>query len=227
MTTLRQSITDWAKRWSTRTQAEFRAIRRYPRDVRFRIFQTADESACLEIYQSLKAGFPPNGTDNFLASLRHRDSAIVVAEREGVIIGMGGISMSGENTATLWYGLVSPAYQGSGIGTALTLFRLCTLPSDEFGVMIYTLRKSQGFYAKLGFQSWFEWNDGDGHKHPAALLDLAGFRRDFVLDALRDRGVVLDGTLVPRPPDEVRFDRILHPDGRHHFTYRQAVPLEG
>jgi predicted N-acetyltransferase YhbS len=222
MTTLRQSIVDWVKQWSTRTRAELRAIRRYPRDVRFRIFQPGDEDACLGIYQSLEAGFPANGTDNFVAALRRSDNGIVVAERDGAVIGMGGISLSGKNTATLWYGLVAPAHQGSGIGIALALLRLCSLPSDEFAVFIYTLHRPEGFYRRLGFQTVSQWDDEHGCKHPWALLDLAGFRRDFVLDVLRKRGVVLEGTLAPRLGGGYLIDRIRLPDGRYQFTAREA-----
>ena len=222
MTSLRQAIADWAKRWSTRTRAELRAIRRYPRDVRFRNYHPADEAACLGIYQSLEAGFPTNGTDNFLASLRRPDSAIVVAERDGVVIGMGGISLTGKNTATLWYGLVSPAHQGSGIGIALALLRLCSLPSDDFAVFIYTLHRPEGFYRKLGFQTCSQWDDQHGCKHPLALLDLAGFRREFVLDILRTRGVALEGTLVPRLGGAYFIDRIRLPNGGYQFTARNA-----
>lgn len=222
MTTLRQTIADWAKRRSTRTIAEYRSIRRYPRDVRFRIYQPADEAACLGIYQSLEAGFPANGTDNFLAALRRSDASIIVAERDGVIIGMGGISLSGKNTATLWYGLVAPAHQGSGIGIALALLRLCALPSDDYAVFIYTLTKPESFYRRLGFRTFFQWDDEQGNKHPMALLDLAGFRRNFVLDILRTRGVVQEGTLVPKMEGTYYFDRIRLPNGRYRFSTRNA-----
>jgi predicted N-acetyltransferase YhbS len=222
MTTLRQAIADWAKQWSTRTQTELRAIRRYPRDVRFRIYQPADEAACLGIYQSLQDGFPAHGTDNFLAALRHSNSSIVIAERDGVVIGMGGISLSGKNTATLWYGLVSPAHQGSGIGIALALLRLCSLPSDDFAVFIYTLHRPEGFYRRLGFRTYSQWDDEHGCKHPAAMLDLAGFRRDFVLDILRTRGVALEGTLAPKLGGAYFIDRIRQPDGSYQFTAREA-----
>jgi predicted N-acetyltransferase YhbS len=222
MTSLRQSIADWAKQWSTRTRAELRAIRRYPRDVRFRLYQPADEAACLGIYESLQEGFPANGTDNFLASLRRPDNAIVVAERGGVVIAMGGISLSGKNTATLWYGLVSPAHQGSGIGIALALLRLCSLPSDDFAVFIYTLHRPEGFYRRLGFRTCSQWDDEHGCKHPFALLNLIGFRRDFVLDILRRRGVVLEGTMVPKQGGAYLIDRIRQPDGSYQFTARDA-----
>ncbi len=227
MTTLLQSIADWAKQWSTRTPTELRAIRRYPRDVRFRTFQPADEAACLGIYQSLEAGFPANGTDNFLASLRSPDSAIVVAERDGVVIGMGGISLSGKNTATLWYGLVAPAHQGSGIGIALALLRLCSLPSDDFAVFIYTLHRPEGFYRRLGFRTFSQWDDEHGCQHPFALLDLAGFRRDFVLDILRTRGVALEGTLVPQMTTGFLIDRFRQANGTYEFKARANDAPEG
>jgi predicted N-acetyltransferase YhbS len=227
MTTLRQSIADWAKQWSTRTRAELRAIRRYPLDVRFRIFQPADEDACLEIYQSLESGFPANGTDNFLTSLRSSANSIVVAERDGTIVGMGGISLSGKNTATLWYGLVAPAHQGSGIGIALALLRLCSLPSDDFAVFIYTLHRPEGFYRRLGFQTFSQWDDEHGCKHPFALLDLAGFRRDLVLDILRTRGVALEGTLVPRLGTGYLIDRFRLNNGTYEFKARPNDTPEG
>jgi len=225
MTTLRNAIADWAKQWSTRSRAELRAIRRYPLDVRYRLYQPADEPACLGIYQSLETGFPPDGTEDFLASLRHPDNAIVIAERNGEVVGMGGISLSGKSTATLWYGLVSPAHQGSGIGTALALLRLCSLPSDDFAVFIYTLYRPEGFYRRLGFDTFAEWEDDHGEKHPVAMLDLAGFRRDHVLEILRTRGVVLDGTLIPKTATEGAFiDRFRLPYGNYRFSPRDRAP---
>lgn len=225
MATFRQLIADWAKQWSTRTAAEFQAVRSYPRDVRFRIYKPSDEDACLEIYRSLEDGFPPNGTDDFLGSLRNPDNAFVVAVREGTVVGMGGISLNGEGTATLIYGLVSPAHQGSGIGTALALLRLCSLPSDDFSVIIYTLEKPKSFYRRLDFRVAFEWDDEHGQKHPAAMLDLAGFRRDFVLDILRTRGVMLEGPLVPRLSSGTLIDRFRMNDGSYQFKARdEGVP---
>jgi hypothetical protein len=227
MTTLRQWITNWAKQWTTRTLAEYRALHRFPRDVRFRIYQPADEAACLGIYQSLEEGFPANGTDNFLTTLRASDSSAIVAERNGVIVGMGGISLSGKSTATLWYGLVSPAHQGCGIGIALALLRLCALPTDDFAVFIFTLQRPEGFYRRLGFRTFSKWDDEHGSKHPLALLDLAGFRRDFVLDLLRARGVVLEGTLVPRLGTGYLIDRFRLNNGTYEFETRVNDTPEG
>lgn len=227
MTSPLQSIADWARRWAANTLAELRAVRCYPPGVRFRIFAPSDEAACLELYRSLESGFPEAGTDNFLASIRNPDNAYVVAERDGIVIGMGGISLSGECTATLYYGLVAPAHQGTGIGTALALLRLCSLPSDDFGVIIYTLRKPQSFYRKLGFQAWLEWEDRHGEKHPMAVLDLAGFRADRVLEILESRGVTLEGTLVPRLQARFLIDRSRQADGNYLFKPRpESLPEE-
>ncbi|MCW1884798.1 GNAT family N-acetyltransferase [Luteolibacter flavescens] len=200
-------------RWSTRTTAESRAIRRFAQDVRYRIYRQEDEAACVGIYRALESGFPSGGEPEFLERLRQSDRCIVVAERQGSVIGMGGISMESENVAMLWYGLVLPEHQGKGIGTTLALLRLCSLPSDEFNVFIYTLAKPRTFYRRLGFSICSEWGDEHGQQHPIANLHLGGFRRDFVLDILRSRGVIFKGPLIPCMKDSSAIGPIAGEDG--------------
>lgn len=217
-----RAILDHLLKWTASTEAECQAFRRFPDDVRYRTYQPSDEEECVAIYRDLESGFPNNGIEGFLESLRRPENGIIVAERAGRIVGMGGISLAGRNTAVMYYGLVSPGQQGVGIGTALALLRLCALRPGDLPptVFIFTLEKPQSYYRRFGFKTYTEWEDSKGGKHPTAFLDLTGFRPDFVRGVLRRRHVVLEGELTPQPSERLWIDKISRADGS--TEYRPA-----
>ena len=210
-----RSILDHLLKWTSSTEAEWRAFRKFPNDVRYRIYKSSDEAECLAIYRDLESGFPDKGTEVFLKSLRRPGNGFIVAERAGRVVGMGGISSAGRDTAVMYYGLVSPDQQGLGIGTALALLRLCALTPGDLPptVFIFTLEKPQSYYHRFGFKTYTEWEDSKGGKHPAAFLDLTGFRPDFTRGVLRRRNVVLEGELKPHPSERSLIDKIRRADG--------------
>lgn len=210
-----RAILDHLLKWTSSTEAECQAFRKFPYDVRYRLYASTDEADCIAIYNDLKSGFPDEGIDGFLQSLRRPANGFIVAERAGRIVGMGGISLTGKDTAVMCYGLVSPDQQGQGIGTALALLRLCALKPGDLPptVFIWTLQKPQTYYHRFGFKTYSEWEDSNGGKHPAAMLDLTDFRPDFTRGVLRRRHVVLEGELIPPLSGGVLIDKIELPDG--------------
>ena len=56
-------------------------------------------------------------------------------------------------TAWLTFGMVSPAYQGKGLGSALVLARLSLLPKPTHAapVLMTNVESSKAFYARFGF----------------------------------------------------------------------------
>ncbi len=213
------SVRDWFLRWNSQTRAEWHAFRTFPDDVRYRLFTPDDEAGCVALYRLLESGFPREGLDSFITCLSARASAIIVAERGGKVAGMGGISMSGNATASLYYGLVDPVHQGCGIGTALTLLRLSALPASDLSVFIWTLQQSQYFYCRFGFRPGFQWQDSEGIQHPGSVLNLDGFRPDFVRRVLQERGVALEGELILPPCTEPVIERIRLPEGTYEFRF--------
>lgn len=219
-----RALADHLLKWISSTEAECRAFRRFPDDARYRCYSASDEAECVAIYRALESGFPDEGIEEFLKCLRRTENGIIVAERAGRVVGMGGISLAGSNTAIMYYGLVAPDQQGLGIGTALALLRLCSLPPSDLPptVFIWTLKKPQHFYRRFGFRTYHEWDDSKGGKHPAALLDLTGFRPDFTLGVLRRRNVVLEGELIPRRVAQPFLDKIRLPDGATEYRVEEA-----
>lgn len=212
---LLRAILDTFLQWTASAEAECRAFRKFPDDVKYRLYTETDEADCIAIYRDLESGFPAEGIDLFLECLRRPGNGFIVAERAGRVVGMGGISLAGKNTAEMYYGLVSPDQQGLGIGTALALLRLCALNPVGLPptVFIFTLEKPQSYYHRFGFKTFGEWEDPKGGKHPTAFLDLTDFRADFTRDVLRRRNVVLEGELKPGLPERSLIDKIRLPDG--------------
>lgn len=219
-----RAILDTLLRWTASAEAECRAFRTFPDDVKYRLYSETDEADCISIYRELEAEFPPEGIQPFLECLRCPDNSFIVAERAGRVVGLGGVSLTGRNVATLYYGLVAPGHQGLGIGTALTLLRLCSLPPGDLPptVFIWTLENSQTFYHRFGFTTHTEWLDSKGGKHPGAHVDLAGFRPTFVRKILSRRKVVLEEELKPRPASIGFLDKIRLPEGN--IEYRSSAP---
>ena len=118
-----------------------------------------DVEACESIYQRNEPGrFPEAARSDFLAHIRSRDKALfLVAEVDGAIVGFGGITMDRKGkleVAHLVYGMVDPAHQRRGIGTALLLARIAMLPAPRrwWTVLFVPIAGSESFYQRFGFQ---------------------------------------------------------------------------
>ena len=125
-----------------------------------RVIAGADDvAACESIYRRNEPGrFPDAARGDFLAHIRSRDKALfLVAEVDGAIAGFGGITMDRKaklEVAHLVYGMVDPAHQRRGIGTALLLARLAVLPAPRrwWTVLFVPIAGSESFYRRFGFQ---------------------------------------------------------------------------
>ncbi len=118
-----------------------------------------DVEACESIYERNAPGrFPEAARSDFLAHIRSRDKALfLVAEIDGRVVGFGGITMDRKGKleiAHLVYGMVDPAHQRRGIGSALLFARLAMLPAPRrwWTVLFVPVAGSQSFYQRFGFQ---------------------------------------------------------------------------
>lgn len=99
--------------------------------------------------------FAPSEEAEFNFYLQHYLENYFVVEKNGQIIGSGGINYFNDKTeARISWDIIHPAFQGKGIGTVLTRFRLNHL-RDNSPVKVVYVRTSQlvyPFYQKMGFQ---------------------------------------------------------------------------
>jgi len=74
----------------------------------------------------------------------------VVAEEDGVVVGMGQVKSHGDGSRELASIAVVPARQGEGIGTAI----IKTLLAREPGVVLHLScrRELEGYYERFGFK---------------------------------------------------------------------------
>src|SRR3954454_23494267 len=95
----------------------------------FRRFALPDLPRCLEIYRLNEPGrFPRGVLQQYERVLLGQSSYFLVVEKAGEIVATGGMAYFQQpNVATFCFGLVHPAHQGRGIGTALLLARLALL----------------------------------------------------------------------------------------------------
>lgn len=130
---------------------------------RMRLIEEADYAACEEIFLlNEPVHFPParyGAFDLFKAWLRKQESLIVVAERGGLVCGLGGIAVDyvpAEDRRIAWlgFGMVHPDHHGHSIGTALLMCRLSLLPAGHLPMTV--CMQSAGapyrFYKRFGFQ---------------------------------------------------------------------------
>src|SRR5258708_5455550 len=103
------------------------------RPVQIRTYSPDDVVACRELYALNEPGrFPPGVLPEFEASLHSEGRLFLVAEKDGIICGCGGIAVASTayNQASLFFGLIHPQHQRQGLGTTLLLARLALLPDD-------------------------------------------------------------------------------------------------
>ena len=120
--------------------------------------RATDFDCCEEIYRANeKAHFPAGYFPTFSSWLRDQRALILVAEKEGTVNAVCGISaqeQEGYHFASLSFGMVHPSLHGRGYGTALLLTRLSLLRTDkpQTFVMLSTTGGSERFYKRFGFK---------------------------------------------------------------------------
>ena len=76
-----------------------------------------------------------------------------VIEVEGKVVGAGGTALNSDDTVSLCWGMVHNDHLGTGLGKALTDYRIAR-SREIFGekpLVIVTSQHTEGFYQKYGF----------------------------------------------------------------------------
>jgi hypothetical protein len=129
-----------------------------PPGLTIRPLQPADQAECLRIYLENEPGRFPSGVvpdfQRFLARHDYLKLACCLGDR---LTAVGGIGLArGLRSLRAWliYGLVDPALHRKGIGTALLLARLSTLPRPVRPVrlLLSNVPGSVSFFSRFGFQ---------------------------------------------------------------------------
>lgn len=122
-----------------------------------RAYRAGDHDACLALFDGNAAPyFAPSERADFAHFLDHEAATwgFQVAERDGRIIGCGGMAIDADGTtAHLCWGMVDRTLHRQGIGTALVSARLDkALQAEVHYVRLDTSQHSRAFYERLGFR---------------------------------------------------------------------------
>jgi GNAT superfamily N-acetyltransferase len=180
------------------------------RDITFRMVEDADIPTCLALYRANEAAhFPAGRFEYYEAKLRGHEFLTLLAMRDGRPIGCCGIhyttSTEGIPVGVLCFGMVDPAHQRQGVGTAQVLVRLALLTAtDDLAIAaMFAVPSSVSFYKRFGFEFDREARGDDGGTYPFGLLKAT---QSFIEDC---RGVL-----------EQRH--ISYPDVRDRIPHRKA-----
>jgi GNAT superfamily N-acetyltransferase len=131
-----------------------------PSGVTLRAFESRDRAMCLAIYKDNEQDrFPADFVVYFEFCLDCEDFLKLVLCINDVPVAIGAVSYRnrlGPANAWLAFGMVSPPYQGKGLGSALLLARLSLLPKPIYSVRLFitNVGASQAFYARFGFRPY-------------------------------------------------------------------------
>jgi predicted N-acetyltransferase YhbS len=127
-------------------------------DCYIRPVRDTDFDRCEEIYRANElAHFPQGYFPRFSTWLRDQRALILVAETNGVVEAVCGVSaqeQEGHHFAALSFGMVHPSVHKRGYGTALLLARLSLLRTAKHRtiVILTTTGGSERFYKRFGFK---------------------------------------------------------------------------
>ena len=177
------------------------------RDISFRLLEDADIPTCIGFYRANEAAhFPPGLVDYYESKLRAREMLTLIATRNGTPVGCCSItcatSKEGMPVATLCFGLVDPAHQRQGIGTAQLLVRLALLTTTkEVAVAaLLAVPGSVSFYRKHGFDFRRTTRGDDGRTYPLGVLVVSKGLIDHCRTQLAKRNIKYPDVshLIPR-----------------------------
>jgi len=172
------------------------------RDVSFRVMDDADIPLCLSLYRANEARhFPPGFFEDYAARLRGRQLLNLIAMRDGEAVGCGGLVYDANGNVWFCFGMVAPAHQRKGIGTALMLARLALLtPVDgSCAIAITAVPGSVSFYRRFGFRFLPGTTDGNGTLHSIAFLDVPAAQVIAFRTFLAERRIVIPHVHDPIP----------------------------
>ncbi len=120
-----------------------------------RSYTPADETAVIALLRlNTPQYFAPEEEEDLRRYLREESEHYFVLEYAGEIAGCGGFNLlKEERTGRISWDIFHPAYQGLGLGTALTRFRMDKLrghPEAEH-IVVRTSQLAFRFYEKQGF----------------------------------------------------------------------------
>lgn len=147
---------------------------------RIRSFASTDLDAVVAIFRSnIPKYFGPSEEQGLLDFLRDtRAEDYYVLEMDGEVVGCGGIALNGDldpPTVSLCWGMIRDDRLGTGLGKAMTEFRIALANEKYPGVplTIGTSQHTEGFYQKFGFQTVEYIPDGFG-----AGIDICNMRKE-------------------------------------------------
>ena len=123
--------------------------------MRVRPFTIDDTDRCLELFMSnVPKFFDEKDLEDFKYYLANHDGQqIVIEDPSGQILACGGTWVKG-NTGRLSWGMVAKDHHGQGVGKLLTRERLKALSKLCDTVEIDTSQETEGFYKRLGFETY-------------------------------------------------------------------------
>jgi [ribosomal protein S18]-alanine N-acetyltransferase len=178
-----------------------RNLGEHVKDVSFRVMEEADIPLCLSIYRANEARhFPQGFIDEYETRLRGRQLLNLIAMRGGEAVGCGGLVYDANGNAWFCFGMVAPAHQRKGVGTALMLARVALLtPVDGWcAAGITAVPGSVSFYRRFGFTFLPATTDGNGTLLSIAILDVPAAEVEACRTVLAERRI-----FVPNVHDDI------------------------
>lgn len=136
--------------------------------MRIRSYNSEDLDAVVSIFRSnIPKYFGPEEEPGLYNFMDERAEDYYVVEVDGEVVGAGGIALNDDidpQTVSLCWGMVRQDHLGTGLGKALTEFRI-DLARRKYPGLAITLGTSQhteGFYQKFGFVTVEHKPDGYG-----------------------------------------------------------------
>jgi [ribosomal protein S18]-alanine N-acetyltransferase len=123
--------------------------------IEFRKYTPSDLDAVVEIFRSnIPKYFTAPEEDGLRGFLKEYSEDYFVGEIDGEIVAAGGIAQNEDESISLCWGMVRNDQIGTGLGKALTAYRL-ELAKENFPgkpMVVSTSQHTSGFYEKLGFE---------------------------------------------------------------------------
>lgn len=132
-------------------------------DLLHRNYAADDLNAVIEIFRSnIPKYFVPAEEPGLREFLSNHVENYYVLECGGEVVAAGGIALNDDDTVSLCWGMVHNDRLGTGLGKALTEYRIAR-SHEIFGekpLVIVTSQHTEGFYRKYGFVTVEHTPDG-------------------------------------------------------------------
>jgi hypothetical protein len=190
-----------------RTQFRLPQLKALPEGITLRQFASQDREACLAIYKENEIErFPPGYASEFEIFLDYAGYLKLVLCENDVAVAIGGIGLTpylNEHCAWLVFGLVATKWHGRGLGAALLLSRIASLPEPLSPMRLFMINvaKSKGYFERFGFSSvGYVRGARLSIKLPcnSALLDSETWRSSR--ERIASLGLILPEGAVPKVP---------------------------